>query len=564
MPSIKQAEDYLRDAISYADDVTTGEIPANVYIRKSCARFLADLDQDDKKFPYTFDLKKAWRACGFLEALPHTKGEWAARRERIRLQPWQVFIYANLFGWVKKSDNRRRYRRALVLVPRKNGKSLIAGGVGNYMFAADGEYGAEVYSGATSLDQAMEVFRPAKQMVERTPRLKNRFGIETHARSMVIPANGARFSPVVGKPGDGASPSCALVDEFHEHPTAELYETMRTGMGARGQPLMLAISTAGDNIAGPCFDAMIEAQKELDGVIEDPGLFSALYGLDPEDDWTEPAMLAKANPNIGVSVSREWLESELASAMQNPKRQATFQIKHCNRWVGSRQQFFNVENWRAAGDEDLKLDQYAGRDCWLALDLASKQDVAAIVMLFPPDERGKYAAFGRFFVPEEGGFSSVNADNYRAWAKDGRLIVTDGARIDQERIYDEIKAALARFKVRQVLYDPWGAHGLISRLTAEGAPCVEYRQNVQNFSEPMKELSALIDDGGFVHDDDPVLTWMLSNVVSTVDSQDRVYPRREAREAKIDGAVALIMAMGGALADEAAGYAQREPVVFVA
>lgn len=556
---MRQPKEYFDIALAYADGVVAGAIPANKYVKLAAQRFLNDLETDDIEFRFTFDMEKAWRACAFIENLPHVKGEWAARRDKIRLQPWQVFIIANLFGWVHKASRLRRYRRALILVPRKNGKSLIAAGVGLYMAFADGEAGAEVYSGATSLDQAMEIFRPAKQMVERTPRMVDRFQIEVQARSLTSSSTGARFLPVVGKPGDGASPSCALIDELHEHQTSELYECMRTGMGARRQPLLLAISTAGDNAYGPCFDAMLEAQKVLEGLITDDHLFAALYGLDPEDDWTDARLLAKSNPNLGVSVSREWLESELESALQNPRRQATFQIKHCNRWVGSRAQFFNVENFRRAGDEGLTLAAFEGRRCILALDLASKQDLTALMALFPPKEAGeRYAAFGRYFLPEEA-LKGANADSYRLWREQGRLRVTEGAMLDQDAVYDAIVDFRARFDVTALLYDPWGAHGLISRLNAEGAPCCEFGFNVRNLSEPMKALGGWIDDGRIAHDGDEVLTWAIGNIVSTVDSMDRVYPRREGRETKIDPAVALIMAVGGCLADEAQRYGAREP-----
>ena len=559
MPLMKSPDTYLHTAIEYAELIAADEdgFIASRYVRLACEKFLVDLNNDAADFPFVFDPQKAWRACAFLEAMPHTKGEWAARREKIKLQPWQIFIVANIFGWVRKSDGARRYRRVLVMVPRKNGKSLLAAGIGNYMFLIDGEHGAEVYSGATSLEQAKEVFTPAKLMLQKTPALRAKYDIEIQARTMTVPANGSRFTPLIGKPGDGSSPSCAIIDEYHEHSGPELYETMRTGMGARKQPLLLAISTAGTSMDSPCFHAVVEAQKMLDGIVEDQGLFAVLHGLDPEDDWMDEAVLEKANPNVGVSVSLDWLKSELASVKINPRRASHFRTKHQNAWVGARSQFFNMASWQNAADTTLKIDNLEGTQFWMALDLAAKQDLSACVMLFKLDD-GRFATFGHYFLPEDA-LNGPNGDNYRMWAEQqGHITITDGAMVDQDRIYDYIDAQLNRFSVNTILYDSWGSHALIARLQARSAPCTEFPQNVKNFSEPMKVLAGWIDDGQLIHDGDECLAWMMSNVESRIDSQDRVYPRRPSREAKIDGAVALVMCAGGALADEAATYRDTE------
>ncbi|MDN3627165.1 terminase large subunit, partial [Methylobacterium isbiliense] len=295
-------------AHAYARDVVAGRIPAGRWIRLACQRHLDDLArQDDPAFPYRFDARKAAKVCKFLQLLPHTKGKWARKAERLRLEPWQLFKTAALFGWLRKADGLRRYRKAFLLIPRKNAKSTWAAGIGLYLFAADGEYGAEVYSGATSEKQAWEVFRPAKLMAQKTPALLQAFGIHVGAKNLHILANGSRFEPMIGTPGDGASPSAAIHDEYHEHPTDEQVDTMETGMGAREQPLLVIITTAGDNLAGPCFALQQEAQKVLEGALYDPELFALIYTVDPEDDWTSELALRKANPNFDVSVSGEYL-----------------------------------------------------------------------------------------------------------------------------------------------------------------------------------------------------------------------------------------------------------------
>lgn len=549
---------YGRVAGAYARAVADGDIPASRWLRLGAQRTISDLARESSEnFPYRFDPSRAWRACAFIESLPHVKGSWAARRELMRLEPWQVWIIASLFGWVRKDTGRRRYRRALILVPRKNGKSALAAAIGLYMLAGDGEHGAEIFAGATSEKQAYEVFRPARSMALKTPRMVDRFGLEIGAKSIVSIENGSRFEPLIGKPGDGASPSCAIVDEYHEHETDELVETMRTGMGARDNPLLLMISTAGDNIGGPCYQAMLDARRDLEGNERDDALFAALYGLDDEDDWTAESALRKANPNLGVSVSAEFLMQERADAIATARRQAVFQVKHLNRWVGARAAYYNMENWRRRADAALSLDAFARKRCFIGLDLASKNDLAAVGLVFPrPD--GTHAIFARYYAPEDA-LRGPNGVRYRAWAAEGRITLTDGAMIDHDRIGDDIRSMLRRFDVAKLAFDPWNATALVTRLMSEGAPALEFRQTTKNFSEGMKTLAAAIDDGKVAHDGDPALAWMMSNVTAKADANDNVFPRKESAESKIDGAIAVLMAYAVALAEGGTAHA---PLVF--
>lgn len=254
----------------YARDVVAGKVPANKWVKLACQRHLDDLArQKSRDFDYRFDPAAAERACRFIELMPHTKGAWARRGERLVMSPWQVFLTISIFGWLQKVDGFRRFRRALLLVPRKNGKSAWAAAVGNYMLTADGEAGAEVYSGATTEKQAWEVFRPARLMAQKTPEFREHYGVQVNAKSIFMLANESRFEPLIGKPGDGASPHLAIVDEYHEHDTDDLLATMETGMGARDQPLVLVITTAGSDISGPCYSMVLDARRMLDGIIED-------------------------------------------------------------------------------------------------------------------------------------------------------------------------------------------------------------------------------------------------------------------------------------------------------
>lgn len=527
-------------AIAYANDVLSGNVDACNWIKLACKRFLADFN--DKK--WVFDRVQADRACKFIELLCHTKGKWAAKSERIKLEDWQVFFVCNIFGW-RRPDGNRRFRRVLLLVPRKNGKSIIGAAIGIYMLCADGEYGAEIYSGATTEKQAWEVFKPAKLMALKNPQLKEAFGLQVNAKSIVKLDDNSKFEPVIGNPGDGSSPSCAIIDEYHEHASDALLNTMETGMGAREQPLALIITTAGDNLAGPCHTLQIECQRMLQGTIEMDDTFAMIYTLDAGDDWTSEQTLRKANPNFDISVSSEFLLARQKEAMTIANKQGAFQTKHLNVWVGARNAFFNVERWKSLANPDLKLEDFAGQECILALDLASKIDLTALEIVFPL-EGGNFVRFGKYYLPEETVLSG-SCDHYRTWMKEGILTVTDGEMTDYGRVRDDIVDICAKFDVREIAFDPFQATMLIGELMGLGLPCVEVKPTVLNLSEPMKQVDALTRAGKIRHNGDKVMTWALSNVVAKEDAKGNVFPRKETPEAKIDPAVALITAMARCL-----------------
>lgn len=556
-PDIPTPDQFLKTADKYARDVVSGRVVACRWVRLACERHLNDLKRSRTKgagFAYIFDGAAGARVCKFVSLLRHTKGKWAAKGERIKLEPWQVFLTVCIFGWVHRKANEdgrhlRRFRRVFLLIPRKNGKSLLAAAWGLYMLCADKEHGAEVYCGGISEKQAWEVFRPARLMAQKDPELAAYFGLEVNASNVSVPANGSRFEPIIGNPGDGASPSCAIHDEYHEHQTDVQVDTMQTGMGAREQPLQIIITTAGDNLSGPCYQMQQDAQTMLEGTVQADDLFAAIWTIDKGDDWSDPATLRKANPNYGVSIFGEFLQSALDAARLSPRKAGIFQTKHLNVWVQAREPYFNVLRWIEESNPNLSLVQFRGMSCVIALDLASKIDVAAVSIMFkyPPElalARGKkFALFHRFYLPEDTVAAPEN-ERYRTWEAEGRLNVTPGSMIDIPQIRDDLLDLAGFLEVEAVGVDPWQATQLIIELQNEGVPVIEYRQTVQGFSDPMKTLDALIRAGQVDHDGDPVFSWMLSNVVAREDAKENVYPRKERAENKIDGPVASIMCTG--------------------
>jgi phage terminase large subunit-like protein len=542
------SRDHTEIALNYAVDVANGEISACLYIVQACVRFLDDLERSD--WCWIFDPDRANRACRFMELLPHTKGAWAAKKQRLVLEPWQCFIECNLFGWIHRDSGLRRFTESYEEVPRKNGKSIRLAARGMYLFAADGEAGAEVYSGATTEKQAHEIFRPAWQMVQRLPELRERYNLEQSGTAknpgpMFVMSDLSRFETVIGKPGDGASPHGALVDEYHEHQGDDLVETMQTGMGSREQPLLSIITTAGSNLAGPCYAKRREAIAMLDGSVPVDRLFAAIYTIDQGDAWDDPAVLKKANPNYGVSVYEDYLLAQLDQARRSSTKQNAFRTKHLNEWVGARTVWMNMLVWQRQRAQ-VDLDELREYPCWMAVDLASKKDVAALVLLFEKDRNYYVVPF--FFVPE----SAVEENpKYREYVTAGDMIETPGTMTDYAFIEQKIIDLHAEFDVQDVAFDDWQANYLMSRLMERrGIQVVNYNQTVRNMSDPMKEVEAQALAGTLHHDGNQAMFWMMGNVSAKMDAKENVYPRKENEadpQCKIDGPVALIMAMGRAL-----------------
>jgi phage terminase large subunit-like protein len=545
------SESPTESAKRYAREVVAGGIPACKYVQLACARFLRDLERTD--WPYEYVEASADRAVRFMEKMPHTKGKWAAKRQLLVLEPWQRFIECNLFGWLHKETGLRRFREAYEEEPRKNGKSARLAARAIYLFCADREAGAEVYSGATTEKQAYEVYRPAWMMVNRLPKLRERFGIEQAGNQknpgpMYVTDDLSRFEPMIGKPGDGASVHAAMIDEYHEHDTDHMVDAMKTGMGAREQPLLSYITTAGTNLSGPCYEKRKDVIRILEGQVEDETQFGIIYTLDENDRWDDESSLIKANPNYGVSVFSEFLISQLTVARRSASKQNAFRTKHLNQWVGARTVWMNMLAWQRQ-KRAMQISDFAGCRCWLAADLASKKDVAALTALFERDSQ--YFAIPRFYVPE-----SAVEDNpkYQAFIASGEMIATPGSMIDQAFIEEDILRIAAQVNLQDIGFDEWQANYLIARLqdTSLKDKVVIFNQTVRNMSDPMKEIEARILARTLWQDGNSCMTWMMGNVAAKVDAKDNIYPRKDNDNdplCKIDGPISLIMAAGRALAN---------------
>ncbi len=547
--SVAKPKDYAKIAEKYATGVLSGKIDACDFVKQACQRHFDDLEVSKAKSArFEFDRAAANRFCRFMEHLPHIKGEWAKRGELLTLEPWQCFIFSMVFGWKRKKDGLRRFREAYIEVPRKNGKSCIGAGVGLYMFTADGEEGAEVFSGATTEKQAWEVFGPARLMASRADGLADHFGINVGAKNLSIEDHACKFEPVIGKPGDGASPHCALVDEYHEHATPDLYDTMITGQGARSQPLLLIITTAGTNIAAPCYDKRDQVKRVLAGKVKNDELFGIIYTIDADDDWTSIKAWRKANPNFGVSVNEDYLKARLLEAKQNASRQNIVKCKHLNVWSNARESWMNMHDWEVCGEEALNIDDFQGKKCIISFDMAETTDVMAIGITFFEEIDGKrhYASFSKFYLPEAQIEDPKNT-HYMGWYKDGLLFSCGEKEIDNEQIQGELISLYKQFDVSEIVYDPWHAHDVVNYLEKSGLAPVQFLQRTQYLSPAMKEVTGAVSGGRFRHNKNKMMDWMVGNVVSKIDAKGEIFPRKEKSEFKIDGAVTLIMGVGRAM-----------------
>jgi phage terminase large subunit-like protein len=397
-------------------------------------------------------------------------------------------------------------------------------------------------------------------MALRSKALCEAFGITVNTKSLTRD-DGSVLKPIIAKPGDGDSPSCAVCEEFHEHSTSELYDTMKTGMGARENPLMLVITTAGFNRAGPCYAKRLEVQKILDGTLVDERLFGIIYTIDREDlienggDPFSEASLRKANPNFGVSIDPQFLLEEARKAKQSARKQNTFLTKHLDVWVNAAVSWMNMARWDELADPELRIEDFESEDCITGFDLASRIDLAAKVQVFrrfindgaDGQSRDHYYVFSRCYL-NAARVEDSKGEHYEGWAKDGYLVKTPGNVTDYTRIADDLVEDAQKYRIIQIPHDPHHAAALVQFIQAredwpQDIEFVEILPTRGNFSPAMKELEAAVLERRIHHNGDPVLAWAMSNVVALTDRREDLFPDKAAPENKIDPAVALIMAI---------------------
>lgn len=539
----------MQAAQKYAQQVQAGEIPACKWTLLAVQRQQFDLSKPQtEEWPWVFDEAKAHRVCEFLELLPHIKGRWARDGKLLVLDPWQCFIVTTVFGWVHKDTGLRRFREAYIEVPRKNGKSLVSAGIGLYMLTADGEQGAEVYSAATTRDQARIVFDDAKGMAERTPDMRTYLGVAILMHSITVAHSSSKFSPLAAEAStqDGLNVHCAIIDELHAHKKRDLYDVIDTARGAREQSLLWLITTAGTDRSGICYERRTHITKMLDRVIEDPSMFGIIYSIDEKDDPMDPATWAKANPNWGVSVLPDDMEAAARKAAAMPSALNNFLTKRLNVWVSGESPWMDMRAWERCADASLQLSDFVGEKCWMGLDLAQKKDFAALCLAF--NREGTWYVFTRLYLNELAVQESGNA-HLSGWARSGYVQVTDGDITDFDVLADDMRSYAKQFDVQEIAFDPALSMYFAGKLIEEGLPLVEIAQRAMFFTPALIQVENLVIEKKLRFDGNPVMTWMISNLVVKVSKFTELHsPTKERPENKIDGPMAMLMALGRALA----------------
>lgn len=542
---------YVEAAQNYMRRVQAGEIPTCKWTRLAIDRQADDLAREpSEQWPWVFDADRAARICAFLELLPHIKGKWAREGRLLVLDPWQCFIVTTVFGWVHRATGLRRFREAYIEVPRKNGKSLVSAGIGLYMLSADGEQGAEVYSAATTRDQARIVFDDAKGMAERTPDMRTYLGVAILTHSITVAHTSSKFSPLAAEAStqDGLNVHCAVIDELHAHKKRDLYDVIDTARGAREQSLLWLITTAGTDRSGICYERRTHITKVLDRVIDDATMFGIIYSIDEKDDPMDPSTWAKANPNWGVSVLPDDMEAAARKAAAMPSALNNFLTKRLNVWVNGESPWMDMRAWERCADPAMQLSDFAGEKCWMGLDLAQKKDFAALCLVFQRD--GVWHVCIRLYLNELAVQESGNA-HLSGWARSGYVQVTDGDITDFDVLADDLRGFCKQFDVQEIAFDPALSMYFAGKLIEEGLPLVEIAQRSLFFTPPLIQVENLVLEKKLKFDGNPVMTWMVSNLVVKVSKFNELRsPTKERPENKIDGPMAMLMALGRALASQ--------------
>lgn len=523
------------------EKLLTSRRPKSALEIQCIQRLISDLKHGHER-GLIWDEDAAALAVRFFSGLKHWKGEYAGHP--FALEPWQEeCIVAPFFGW-KRQDGTRRFREIYVEIPRKNGKTTLLAGVGLILLVADGEQGAEIYTAATKKDQARIVFKDACNLVKSSTLSKH---IDVFRCSLYFSRGESVFMPLSAdyNTQDGLNPHSGLVDELHQHPSRDLWDVIKQGMGSRRQPSMWGITTAGSDQNSFCYEQRAYAERILDphsGFVDDSFL-SYVATIDKGDDWADPAVWWKSNPNLNISVKRSFLEEQCKIAKEQPSFQNNFRRFHLNEWTQQSERWLDLQAW----DECLGVVDFSG-ECCGGLDLSTTTDLTAIAWAFRNDD--SISILMDYFIPEENMIKREHRDRvpYSVWVKEGWITATPGNVIDYQYVRAKINERTKQFKIRELAFDPYNAAQLVQQLHIEdGINCLEHRQGYISMSGPSKEFERLVLSRKIRHGGNPVLRWNADCVSIAQDptgSIKPVKPDRMRSGKRIDGIVAAIMAVG--------------------
>lgn len=534
--------------IDYCHDVLSGEIIACQKHKWACQRFLRDIEREGTdEFPYIFDEEKALRFLKWMTLFKHTKGKLAGKH--IEPHPIQIFVFGNIYGWVHKDTGLRRFKKGYWQVARKNAKSQSLACVGSYEAFAFGENMSEVYIGATKTEQSRIVWNEIKAQIQGCDFLKGKYKIAygkiEHLKSGSFIA---ALSKDAGKTGDGLNVQCGIIDEYHAHPTSEIYDVLVSGTGARPQPLMMIITTAGFDLSHPCYSVEYQYVSKLldpNNPIENDEYFVMINELDKDDDIKDEKNWEKANPILcSYEEGVNFLRGELKAALDVPEKMRNFLTKNMNRWVDMKDNgYMDMSKWAACG-QDFDLSIIEGLECTVGVDLSAKIDLTSVGFEFKKD--GKYIVLSHSFMPEDTLDRKRKTDKvpYDLWVQQGWITTTPGAVVDYNFIKSYIKQFEQQYnvKIREICADPWNATQFMQDMEAEGYTVVEIRQGIQTLGSATKDFREQVYQGNVIHNNNPVLTWALSNAVTRQDANENIMLDKSKSTERIDPIAAVINA----------------------
>ena len=554
------------ELIQYAKDCINDTKHCCQKHRWACERFLRDISREGTdEFPYIFDDAKAERFYKWASLHKHTKGVLV--NTPIIFTPIQRFIFGNIYGWVHKDTGYRRFTKAYWQVGRKNAKSQSLGLVGDYELMALGEDNSEVYIGATKTLQAKIIYNEVLAMLKKSSALFKGKWKEAYSTIVHIKSNSIMraLSKDDGKTGDGLNPQCGLIDEYHAHPTDEILEVIKTGMIARRQPLLFIITTAGNNLGGPCYRIEYPLVSKIlnpDIEFDIPDYFCMVNELDRDeegnliDDINDEECWIKANPIAATyEVGLKNIRSNYMSAIESPEKMVSFMTKNMNIWVKqSAQSYIDMAKWKAWGrlgenfEDELGISLY-GYDAYAGLDLSKVIDLTAAGLIIPMeiDDRKKFITLAHGFIPEETVQVKERTDKipYRLWSEKGWLTITPGEVVDYRFITKWIEETVEKYglNLREVRYDPYNATHYAQEIEAQkGWMPVETRQGIITLSEPTKSFRAESYQGNILHPVNDMLDWAISNAVTKVDAQENIMLDKAKSTERIDPIAAVINA----------------------
>lgn len=580
--------DLQHPAEKYAREAAAGKIVVSRWVKLAAKRHLRDL-ADGPKRGLRFDRAAGQCAIDFFSLLHHSKGKWAGTV--IELQPWQQFIVWCIFGW-KRADGARRFRTAYVEIAKKNGKSTLAAGIGLELLILDGEPGAEVYCAATKKDQAQIVFNEAERMREASPSIKKR--VKHFRNNLCIPETNSKFEPLGADTDtlDGPNIHGLIFDELHAYKSRAILDVLEGGTAARRQPLVFKITTSGSDRESACGQEHEYAERLLEGHVEDDTTFAYVAALDPGDDWEDEKNWPKANPNLGICPTVEYLAVKAAKAKSQPGYRNAFLRFHMDVWTQATTGAISIEKWNecvgfSLAGKDPKvlrgevMAQLAmeKRRCFAALDFSSKVDLTSLVLAFEPDPdapASPWILLPWFWMPKDNIAERATEDRvpYDVWEREGFIQGTPGNFIDQDFIIAEIVKLRRMFAFSEnretsspeIAFDPWNSSQAAVDLQNEGFAVVEFRQGYKSMSEPTKSFLGMVPAKRIAHLAQPVLSWQAGNLMVVTDAAGNQKPTKENTSKKIDGMVAAIMAVGRGLAtapDGESAYTAERGAFFI-